>query len=140
MNEKSSPLAAPLWLDSFGTTVSVACAIQCTLFPLMIGIFPLLGLGFLVGDEVEKVFLGSSIVLAVSSFSWGFRHHRRFYIFVFLISGLGLIFFGRFGLKENFELPFVLSGALLIARGHLINRRLCRLCDNCKLAYEKPAA
>jgi len=131
MQEKISSMMPHDRVDSFGTTMSIACAIQCTLFPLMIGIFPLLGSSFLVGDRIEKIFLGTSIVFAVSSFSWGFRYHRHVYIFLFLISGLGLIFFGRFWVRRNFELPSVVSGALLIASDHLLNRRLCRLCNKC---------
>jgi hypothetical protein len=131
MNEKNPPLAAHSWLDAFGTSVSIACAIQCTVFPLMIGVLPLLGLGFLAGDGMEKGFLGTSVVLAVSSFSWGFRYHRQFYIFLFLISGLALIFFGRVWVQESSEILFVVSGALVLAIGHLLNRRLCRLCTDC---------
>jgi hypothetical protein len=136
MNEKNSPVAAHSWLDSFGTTVSIACAIQCTFFPFIISVLPVLGLGFLAGDGIEKGFLGTSVVLAVSSFSWGFRYHRQLYIFFFLISGLGLIFFGRVWVKEDLELPLVVSGALLLAGGHLLNRRLCRLCTDCTVREE----
>jgi len=52
-------------------------------FPLLIGVLPLFGLGFLLGDGVEKIFVMTSILMAVSTFSWGFRYHRRFYIFIF---------------------------------------------------------
>jgi len=51
MAEKNIAVAPRAWLDSLGTTVSIACAIQCSLFPLLIGVLPLLGLGFLLGDE-----------------------------------------------------------------------------------------
>ena len=83
MSEKSSPVATHSWLDAFGTTVSIACAIQYTFFPLMIGVVPLLGLGFLVSDGIEKVFLGSSVILAVSSFTWGFDITGDFTFFSF---------------------------------------------------------
>ena len=136
MNEKSLPAAPHSWLDSFGMTVSIACAIQCTFFPLIVSVLPLLGLGFLAGDGIERVFLGTSVILAVSSFSWGFRYHRQLYIFLFLISGLGSILFSRVWVKENFEIPLVVSGALLLASGHLLNRRLCRLCAYCKTVDE----
>jgi MerC mercury resistance protein len=135
IDEHSAPTAS--WLDALGTTVSVACAIQCTLFPLVISVLPLLGLGFLAGDGVEKVFLGTSAVLGLSSFSWGFRYHRQLYIFLFLISGLALIFFGRVWVQESFEILFVVSGAFVLASGHLLNRRLCRLCADCETREKK---
>jgi MerC mercury resistance protein len=140
MKKKTSLPVSHGRIDSFGTTVSIACAIHCTVFPLIISVLPLVGLGFLAGDGVEKVFLGTSIVLAAGSFTWGFRYHRQIYVFLFLISGLGLVLAGRLWAQERLELPLVVSGAMLLAGGHLINRRLCRLCDNCKVAYEKPAA
>jgi hypothetical protein len=128
VDEKVSLMAPQSWVDSLGASVSIACAIQCTLFPLLISVLPLVGLGFLAGDGVEKVFLATSIILAVGSFSWGFRHHKNLYIFLFLIGGLLLIFTGRAWVDENSEISFVVSGALVLAAGHFLNRRLCQLC------------
>jgi hypothetical protein len=39
IDEHSAPTAS--WLDALGTTVSVACAIQCAVFPFIIGVLPL---------------------------------------------------------------------------------------------------
>ena len=78
MDKNVSILAPRSWVDSLGTTISIACAIQCSVFPLLIGVLPLFGLGFLLGDGIEKIFVTTSILIAVSSFSWGFRYHRRF--------------------------------------------------------------
>ncbi len=119
------------WIDSLGTTVSVACAIQCSVFPLLVGVLPLLGLGFLLGDGVEKTFIATSIVIALSSFTWGFRYHRRSHIFVFLVSALALIGAGRFWVDERYETPIVICGTLVLATGHFLNRRLCNLCKEC---------
>lgn len=132
MDETISVVGSQSWLDSVGAAVSIACAIQCTVFPLLIGILPLLGLGFLAGDRVEKSFLITSIVLAVGGFSRGFRYHKQFYIFLFLIAGLALIFTGRIWVDRTLELPFVMSGTLLLASVHVLNRRLCRLCHACE--------
>lgn len=137
MDEKVTVTGPHTWMHSLGTTVSIACAIQCTFFPLLIGGLPLLGLGFLAGDGIEQVFIVTSIILAVGSFSWGFRHHRRFYIFLFLVSGLALIFTGRVWVADGFELPFVVSGTLVLTSGHLLNRRLCRLCVACQHRQEE---
>ncbi|HEY3169267.1 MAG TPA: MerC domain-containing protein [Candidatus Binatia bacterium] len=131
MDEKVFAEPPRSWIDSLGTSVSIACAIQCSVLPLLVGILPLLGLGFLLGDGIEKVFLASSTVLAVSSFSWGFRYHRRFYVFVFLASAAALIIAGRLCVDERYELPFVVSGSLILTAGHFLNRRLCRLCAEC---------
>ena len=140
MDEKVALAGPRTWMDSLGTTVSIACAIQCTFFPLLISVLPLVGLGFLTGDGVEQVFIVTSIVLAVGSFTSGFRHHRRFYILLFLVSGLTLIFTGRVWVADGFEIPFVVSGTLVLAAGHLLNRRLCQLCVDCEAHRKyKPA-
>ncbi len=133
MDKNVSTVAPRSWVDSLGTTVSIACAIQCSVFPLLIGMLPLFGLGFLLGDGVEKIFVMTSILIAVSSFSWGFRYHRRFYVFIFLASALALIAAGRLWVDEPYEIPIVISGTLLLASAHLLNRRLCRLCKECAL-------
>ena len=131
MVEKNISSAPRAWLDSLGTTVSIACAVQCTVFPLLVGVLPLLGLGFLLGDGLEKIFIATSIILAVSSFSRGFRYHRRFHIFLFLVTAAALIVTGRFWVDAHYEIPFVVSGTLVLAAGHFLNRRLCRLCADC---------
>jgi hypothetical protein len=99
---------------------------------LLIGVLPLVGLGFLAGDGVEKVFLVTSVILAVGSLSWGFRRHKNLYVFLFLIGGLLLIFTGRVWVDANSEISFVVSGTLVLAAGHLLNRRLCQLCVVCE--------
>ena len=119
------------WIDSLGATVSVACAIQCSIFPLLVGVLPLLGLGFLLGDGVEKIFVTISVILGVSSFTWGYRYHRRFHIFVFLLCALALIGAGRYGVEPRYETLVVVSGTLVLTCGHFLNRRLCRLCQEC---------
>jgi MerC mercury resistance protein len=131
MEEKVLAVAPRPWIDVLGTTVSIACAIQCSIFPLLVSILPLLGLGFLLGDGVEKFFLVTSIVLAVSSFIWGFRYHRRFYVFLFLVSAAALIMAGRLWADDRFEIPLVVCGAVVLAAGHFLNQRLCRLCATC---------
>ena len=132
MDKNVSTVASRSWVDSLGTTVSIACAIQCSVFPLLIGVLPLFGLGFLLGGGVEKIFVMTSILIAVSSFSWGFRYHRRFYVFIFLASAQALIAAGRLWVDETYEIPIVIPGTLLLAVGHFLNRRLCHLCTECR--------
>lgn len=153
MDENASQVAHRSWLDSLGTTVSVACAIQCAAFPLLISVLPFpllvsvlpfLNPGFLVGGGLEKVLLWTKIALAAGSFSWGFRFHRRIYVFIFLVSALGLILIGRVWVENRYQIPFVVSGALILAAGHFLNRRLCRFCLACGArepkVVSKPAA
>ncbi len=133
MGEKSSLVANRSWPDSMGATVSYACAIQCSVFPLLIGVLPPLGLGFLPDPQIESIFLVAAVVLGISSFAAGFRAHRRLYIFLFLAGALVLIYGGRKSVDESLELPMVVFASLVLATGHFVNRRLCHHCTECDL-------
>ena len=142
MDEVPSKAAHRSRLDSLGAAVSVACAIQCAVlpllisvlpFPLLVSLLPFLHPGFIVGGGLEKIFVATATALAAGSFTWGFRFHRRFYVFLFLILALGLIVAGRVWVERRHQVPFVVSGALILAIGHIINRRLCRLCRFCRV-------
>ena len=137
MDQRNTLVEPRSWLDSLGTTVSIACAIQCAFFPLLISILPLVGLSFLAGDGIEKVFLVTSITIALASFYSGVRYHKHLHIFLFLVGGVALIFTGRVWVDVNFEVPFVVSGTSVLAAGHFLNRRLCRLCATCADHLEK---
>jgi MerC mercury resistance protein len=131
MHENASHAMHRSWLDSLGAAVSLACAIQCLFFPLLSGVLPLLGLGFLLGDGIERGFLAVSLVLAVGSFGLGFRIHRCFHVFIFLVSASASILAARLWVDPSYEVPLVVSGTLVLVAGHLFNRRLCRLCAAC---------
>ncbi len=149
MNVKITSVSPRSWLDSLGAGVSIACAVQCALFPLLIAVLPFsvlvsvlpfLGPRFLLGGGVEKVLLVIAGVLAVAGFSWGFRFHRRSYVFLYLISAFGLIFAGRMWVENPYQIPFIVSGSLLLAAGHISNSRLCRSRVNCRAPRPEPVA
>jgi hypothetical protein len=131
MDEKFSAVARHSWIDSFGATVSIACAIQCSIYPLLIGVLPLVGLGFLLNDHMETIFLVTAIMVGIGSFAQGFRAHHRMYVLLFLAGAMTFIFIGRQSVDQEFELLLVVSGSLVLATGHFVNRRLCRLCAEC---------
>lgn len=133
MGEKPVVVRSLAQLDSLGAAVSIACAIQCSLFPLLFGVLPLVGLGFLLRPEIEGLFIVVAALLGAGSFMMGFRAHRRLYIFLFLIGAFALLFAGRQLVDQRFELPLVVSGSLVLAAGHFVNRRLCHLCATCSL-------
>lgn len=125
---------ASAWLGSLGASASIACAIQCSLIPLLIGILPILGLGFLLGEEAEGYFLIAALVLAITVFAAGVRPYGRFHILFFFAGAAGLMYAGRQWAGPELELPLVVSGSLLLASGHLVNRRLCRSCAHCRVS------
>jgi hypothetical protein len=114
-------------LDRVGFVLSTACAVHCALLPLVAGMLPLLGLGFLATDAAEVGLLAGSAVIATWSLAGGCRHHRQPRPIVMMIMGFAAILAGRFAGADSelVEVAGVVAGALLIASAHLSNRRLC---------------
>ena len=118
-------------VDNVGASLSFACAIHCMAAPLLMTVLPLIGLGFILSERAELVMIFGVVGLAVSSLTWGYRHHRKWHVFLILGGALMLIFIARFGVSERTEIIFMAMGGLLIADVHLINRHLCCSCQHC---------
>lgn len=101
--------------------------------PLLIIALPLIGLGFLLGESAELVIIAAAAGLAVGSLTWGYRHHRKWRIFLLLGGAFVCIFIARFRVPEQYESIFTACGGILLMAGHLLNRRLCRACQHCKM-------
>lgn len=106
-------------IDRLGASLSLLCALHCALQPLLLATLPLLGLGVLLNEELESVFLLLSLVMAFWSLSAGMRHHGQKWLWgLWLLSG-SLIAGSR--LWENFEMPLAVAGALGIVACHSLN-------------------
>jgi hypothetical protein len=119
-------------VDQVGVGLSLACAIHCMAFPLLVAVLPLVGLGFLVQGPTEVLLVLTSLGMAAGSLCWGFRLHRRWHVFVVLGAALALIVAGRVLVEESYEIVLVVGGALLLAGCHLLNRHLCLTCHKCQ--------
>lgn len=100
--------------------------------PLLIIALPLIGFGFLLSESAELVILVAAVGLAVGSLTWGYRHHRKWRIFLILGGAFVFIFIARFQVPEQYHGVFMGCGGVLLMVGHLLNRRLCRACQHCK--------
>jgi hypothetical protein len=126
-------------LDWLGAAASLACAVHCAAMPLLIGLLPLVGLGFLAEEPAELALVGLSIGVGslslIPSYARKHRHWRPLLLFAF---GASLIIIVRLFAEEGsrLEAPVMALGALLIACAHMINRRLCRKCADCHSANE----
>jgi hypothetical protein len=113
--------------DRFGATASFLCAVHCALLPLVIAALPALGLSFLANHRFERGFIAFASVLALTTLLVGFRRHRRFRAFWFLVPG---ILFLAAGISVDFDESamahaiFVSMGGTLVALSHLTNLRL----------------
>ena len=113
--------------DRFGATASFICAVDCALLPLVIAALPAIGLGFLANHRYERGFIAFASVLAVTTFILGYRRHRRFRAFWFLLPGILLL---AAGIAVDFEANamthavLVAIGGTLVAVSHVTNLRL----------------
>lgn len=114
-------------VDRFGAFASMLCAVHCALLPLVFGILPALGLGFLANHGFEQIFVSFAIVLATISLIYGLRKHGSYRAFVFLVPGIVLLLIGvTNGVDHSnpWHAMIVSIGGTLIALSHVINMRL----------------
>ena len=116
------------FLDKFGTTSSIVCAVHCALLPILISILPALGLGFIAWSGFEWTFVIFASLLGLFSLWIGYQRHRVYRALLFLIPGLLLVWMGVLVPKIHHDVVLhavVMSvGGTLIAVAHLINLRL----------------
>ena len=113
--------------DRFGATASFLCAVHCALLPMIIAVLPALGLGFLANHRFERGFIAFASVLALSTLVIGFRRHRQFRAFWFLVPGILLLAAGivvDFEQSATLHAVLVSIGGTLVAVSHLTNLRL----------------
>jgi hypothetical protein len=114
-------------VDRFGALASMMCAVHCALLPLIFGVLPALGLGFLAEHGFEQAFVSFAIVLASISLVFGLRRHGSYRAFLFLVPGILLLVIGVL-IGSNHSDPWhatvVSIGGTLIALSHVINMRL----------------
>jgi MerC mercury resistance protein len=94
-------------IDRLGAGVSVLCAIHCAIVPFAATVLPLVGLGFLADERIERTVLITSIALASTSICWGIRIHRQRRILILFGAALVLIFAGRAFAQGVLEIAFV---------------------------------
>lgn len=112
---------AALGVDTLGASLSFACAVHCAFQPVLLAILPLFGMGFLLNEQLETVFLAFSIVMASLSLIQSWKHHRQPQAFPALILASLLILASRVPAWEPYEMQLAVSGALGIMSSHLLN-------------------
>ena len=125
-------------VDNIGVYVSSACAIHCLAVPLLVTFLPLVGLGFIAGEPAEYAIIGA-VLLAAGSVVAGVKHHRRWRAFLTLVLAIGVIVTGYLAVEGSFEVVLHVTGGVLLAGTHFLNRHLCRTCpaSNCGQASHK---
>lgn len=132
MSEKRAEAPAQLGtVDRFGVYVSAACAVHCLALPLLLAVVPAVSLVVLIGEGLELVFALAAILLAVACLCWGFRIHRKKRLFLTFAAAAAFILAGQFLAHGWLEVVLVVIGAFGLIGSHLLNRKLCRSCEDC---------
>ena len=115
-------------LDSAGAASAGLCAVHCVLSSLWLAVLPTLGLGVLLDERVERLFLLSAVVLGSIAFSGGWRRHRRLEPAMRFALGLIVLLAVRPQLAEGsaWEVASVVGGAAALISAHWRNDRLLR--------------
>jgi len=122
--------------DYFGMTASTLCLLHCLGTPLVLSLFPLLGLGG--QDDVVHRYMAVMVTLPVLlALIPGFFAHRRWLVPV--LGGFGLACFIAAVLLigplygETAETVLAVIGGAHLFAAHLKNRTFCRSCPAASL-------
>ena len=120
-------------LDRAGMSASLACAVHCAVFPLVLASLPALGLAWLDSEWVDWTMVLLAAGIALSAHRGGFTMHRRCLPTSVAVVGLLTIVTTMCLLKGHASQPYMqASGAVVIASSHVLNRHLCRTCMVCQ--------
>ena len=122
-------------LDRAGMSASLACAVHCAIFPLLLAALPAIGLAWLDSAWVDWTMVVLAAVIALRAHRGGFRVHRRCLPAGVAVAGLLVIVTTICLLKGNASHHYIqASGAVVVASSHFLNRHLCRNCVACSTA------
>ena len=122
--------------DKTAIGLSLACAIHCLAFPLMIVMLPSLTAISLDGEAFHLWMVCAVIPTSLFALTLGCKRHKRY-----IIGGSGAVgmllmaiavIAGAGTLGEIGEKALTVFGALMIAVGHYWNFQLCRKQDRCE--------
>lgn len=114
--------------DRVGATGSLLCAVHCAAIPLVIAAVPGVGLGLFASEGIELGFVVFATVLAFASLWMGYRRHRSFRGWMFLLPGLAAVWAAvLYPPLHHAVVPHAVTmavGGTLIAVAHVLNLRL----------------
>lgn len=124
--QSATPRSLHALADRLGAGAAWLCAVHCALWPLLLALAPAFGAWLWTGWE--EAFIVFAAVLGIGSLAVGFRRHRVFRAFWFLLPGLALLIVATATeIHDHLVLHAVLmtAGGLLVGLAHLVNLRLC---------------
>ena len=124
----TAPTGLRKFLDRFGATGSLICAVHCALLPALLAAAPALGLSFWLSDGVEASIVIFVTVLGLFSLIWGYLRHRALKALLLLVPGLVLLWAGLLHPElHHSRVPHAVVmtlGGVLVGLAHVVNLRL----------------
>ncbi|HEY7287148.1 MAG TPA: MerC domain-containing protein [Vicinamibacterales bacterium] len=119
--------------DRTGIIASTACAVHCTLLPMLAAAAPVLGLGAFVNERLEWTFVTMTAVIGLVGHGRAYwRDHRHVAPGLIFAAGFALVLVGRLLVRPPWLEPMALGvGGVMAALSHYANVRLCRCCVTC---------
>lgn len=115
-------------LDNLGIFASTLCLIHCLALPFIITLVPFLGLQIFEGHQAHLWMGGFVWAFALFGMVPGYIKHQKREVLFGMVIGLSLVTFAILGaeplLGEQYELPFIVSGNLILVAFHWWNRGL----------------
>ncbi|WP_276751338.1 MerC domain-containing protein [Chlorogloeopsis fritschii] len=117
-------------MDRTAIALSTACAIHCLFLPVIIVMLPALATTSVGNESFHRFLLWFVFPISALALTQGCRRHKDRIVLAFGILGLGLLMataiVGHEVVGEEGERLATVSGAMLLAFGHIRNYRLCR--------------
>ena len=110
-------------LDRYGLLLAGLCAAHCFATILVVSI---VGVGghFLLAPEIHEIGLAFAVVFAALAIGWGAYVHRKVAPTMLAVAGLGFMGAALMIGHGTTEVMLTISGAALVAAGHLMNLRV----------------
>lgn len=116
--------------DTAGMLASALCLLHCLALPLLLAIFPVMGLGHDEGFHAAMV--GVAMLAALAALAPGYAAHRRASVALSGAAGLACLAVAVFVAGPRYgevaETWLTVGGASLLCLAHLRNRACCDSC------------
>lgn len=120
--------------DRIGMGLSALCVVHCLVTPFIILSIPILARYYLVHPLFHLLLAIAIIPVGLFAFVSGYKHHRKYWVFVLGIPGLVIVTAIPYlvhGLGANLNEPMMMVvGSGLLLSGHWFNRRACSDCEH----------
>ena len=110
--------------DAFGIITSIACAIHCTLLPVLATTLPVLGVDIIHNRFFEWMMIGLALLVGIYALLHGFvKHHRNWTPVLLFLVGFLLLVSKQF--FHEWEWWLLFPAVVLIMTAHYRNYQLC---------------